>query len=181
MSERQGGSRGPFSLAAIGWVSSEYQRRFGTPQQASAVDSDAAAVLVLDPSKIPPEALADLEGMERIWVLSWLHRGGGWSPQVFPPRGPRQRRGLFSTRSPDRPNPLGLSAVELVRVEGCDLHVRGIDLLDGTPILDIKPYVPYADAFPGARAGWIDSIPRDSLQWARRPPAGDPGDSGDQG
>jgi tRNA (Thr-GGU) A37 N-methylase len=66
----------------------------------------------------------------------------------------------------------------LVRVEGCDLHVRGIDLLDGTPILDIKPYVPYADAFPGARAGWIDSIPRDSLQWARRPPSEDPGDQG---
>ncbi len=167
MSVRQSG---PFTLDPIGRVSSAYHRRFGTPQQASAVDSDAAAVLVLDPLKIPPEALADLAGMERIWVLSWLHRGGGWSPQVFPPRGPRQRRGLFSTRSPDRPNPIGLSAVELVRVEGCDLHVRGIDLLDGTPILDIKPYVPYADAFPGARAGWIDSIPRDELQWARRVP-----------
>lgn len=166
----------PLTLDPIGRVSSAYQRRFGTPQQASAVDSDAAAVLVLDPLKIPPEALADLAGMERIWVLSWLHRGGGWSPQVFPPRGPRQRRGLFSTRSPDRPNPIGLSAVELVRVDGCDLHVRGIDLLDGTPILDIKPYVPYADAFPGARAGWIDSIPRDELQWARRVPGSD--DSG---
>jgi len=163
-------------LEAIGRVCSTYQRRFGTPQQASAVDSDAAAVLVLDPDKIPAEALADLEGMDRIWVISWLHRGGGWSPQVFPPRGPRQRRGLFSTRSPDRPNPIGLSAVELVRVEGCELHVRGIDLLDGTPILDIKPYVPYADAFPGARAGWIDAIPRDSLQWARRPAPGVPGE-----
>lgn len=180
MSARQAAPRdpGPFSLEAIGWVSSEYQRRFGTPQQASAVDSDRAAVLVLDPVKIPAEALADLEGMERIWVLSLLNRGRGWSPQVFPPRGPRQRRGLFSTRSPDRPNPIGLSAVELVRVDGCDLHVRGIDLLDGTPILDIKPYVPYADAFPGARAGWIDSIPRESLQWARRPPSGDSGDQG---
>ena len=162
------------TLEAIGRVCSAYQRRFGTPQQASAVDSDAAAVLMLDPLKIPPEALADLAGMDRIWVLSWLHRGGGgWSPQVFPPRGPRQRRGRFSTRSPDRPNPIGLSAVELVRVEGCNLHVRGIDLLDGTPILDIKPYVPYADAFPGARAGWIDSIPRGTLQWARRPPGAD--------
>jgi tRNA-Thr(GGU) m(6)t(6)A37 methyltransferase TsaA len=170
MSTRQAAprDRGPFPLEAIGWVSSTYQRRFGTPQQAAAVDSEAPAVLMLDPSRIPPEALADLAGMERIWVLSFLHRGGGWSPQVFPPRGPRQRRGLFSTRSPDRPNPIGLSAVKLVRVEGCDLHVLGIDLIDGTPILDIKPYVPYADAFPEAQAGWIDSIPRDAPQWARR-------------
>ena len=178
MSAQQAAPRelGPFTLEVIGWVSSSYHRRFGTPQQASAVDSDAAAVLALDPLKIPPEALADLAGMERIWVLSWLHRGGGWSPQVFPPRGPRQRRGLFSTRSPDRPNPIGLSAVKLVRVEGCDLHVRGIDLIDGTPILDIKPYLPYADAFPEARAGWIDSIPRDAPQWARR--VVDPGNDG---
>ena len=177
MSTRQAAPRdpGPFALTPIGWVSSAYQRRFGTPQQASAVDSDSAAVLMLDPALIPPEALADLQGMERIWVLSFLHRGGGWSPQVFPPRGTRQRRGLFSTRSPDRPNPIGLSAVKLVRVEGCDLHVRGIDLIDGTPILDIKPYVPYADAFPGAQAGWIDSIPLDAPQWARRVPDSEEG------
>lgn len=178
MTARQAAPGGPFTLAAIGWVRSGYARRFGTPQQASAVDSDAAAVLALDPAKVPPEALADLAGMDRIWVLSWLHRGGGWAPQVFPPRGPRQRRSLFATRSPDRPNPIGLSAVELVRVEGCDLHVRGIDLLDGTPILDIKPYVPYADAFPRARAGWIDTIPRDALQVARRAPRGEPGEEG---
>jgi hypothetical protein len=77
MSARQAAprDRGPFTLAAIGWVSSAYQRRFGTPQQASAVDSDATAVLVLDPDKIPPEALADLAGMDRIWVLSLLNRG----------------------------------------------------------------------------------------------------------
>jgi len=155
MSARQADPRGPFMLEAIGRVTSTYQRRFGTPQQASAVDSDAAAVLVLDPVKIPAEALADLEGMDRIWVITWLHRGGGWSPQVFPPRGPRQRRGLFSTRSPDRPNPIGLSAVELVRVEGWDLHVRGIDLLDGTPILDIKPYVPLFDSRQTDRIGWF--------------------------
>lgn len=146
---------GPFTLDAIGRVCSGYHRRFGTPQQASAVDSDAAAVLRLDPAKIPAEALADLVGMDRIWVLSWLHRGGGWSPQVFPPRGPRQRRGLFATRSPDRPNPIGLSAVELVRVEGCDLHVRGIDLLDGTPILDIKPYLSGVPK-EKLRRGWMD-------------------------
>jgi tRNA-Thr(GGU) m(6)t(6)A37 methyltransferase TsaA len=155
-------------MEPIGWVRSPYQRRFGTPQQAAAFDSDAEAVLELDPARIPEVALADLVGIDRIWVLSWLHRGGGWGPTVRPPRKPRTPRGLFATRSPDRPNPIGLSSVRLLRVEGCDLHVRGIDLIDGTPILDIKPYIPYADAFPDAKAGWIDAIPFESPQVARR-------------
>lgn len=162
--------RGPFALTPIGWVVSPYVRRFGTPQQASAVDSDSDAMLELDPGLIPAEALKDLEGVERIWVVSLLHRSGTWGPLVRPPRGARVRRSLFATRSPDRPNPLGLSAVRLLRVDGTTLHVRGIDLLHGTPILDIKPYVPYADAFPGSRAGWIDEIPREALQFAKRPP-----------
>jgi tRNA-Thr(GGU) m(6)t(6)A37 methyltransferase TsaA len=166
--------RGPFSVRPIGWVSSPYQRRFGTPQQASAVDSDRDAVLELDAEQIPEEALRDLAGVERLWVLSYLHRSGTWGPSVRPPRGPRVRRSLFATRSPDRPNPIGLSAVELVRIEGTKLHVRGVDLLDGTPILDLKPYVPYADAFPQARAGWIDEIPREELQHAKRPPDSEP-------
>jgi tRNA-Thr(GGU) m(6)t(6)A37 methyltransferase TsaA len=161
---------GPFSVTPIGWVSSPYQRRFGTPQQAAAVDSDQEAVLELDGEQIPEEALRDLVGVERIWILSFLHRSGTWGPLVRPPRGPRVRRGLFATRSPDRPNPLGLSAVQLVRIEGLSLHVRGVDLLDGTPILDIKPYLPYADAFPTSRAGWIDEISTDELQFAKRPP-----------
>ena len=167
-SESNDRPRGPFSSEAIGWVSSPYLRRFGTPQQAAAVDSQADAVLRLDERRIPSEALKDLVGMERIWVVSWLHRGGTWAPMVRPPRGTRERRGLFATRSPDRPNPLGLSAVRLVRIEGCNLYVRGIDLIDGTPILDVKPYIPYADAFPDSRAGWIDQIPRNALQIARR-------------
>lgn len=161
---------GPFALTPIGWVVSPYVRRFGTPQQASAVDSDSDAMLELDPGLIPAEALKDLEGVERIWVVSLLHRSGTWGPLVRPPRGARVRRSLFATRSPDRPNPLGLSAVRLLRVDGTTLHVRGIDLLHGTPILDIKPYVPYADAFPASRAGWIDDIPREAPQVAKRPP-----------
>jgi tRNA-Thr(GGU) m(6)t(6)A37 methyltransferase TsaA len=163
-------ARGPFSFTPIGWVCSPYQRRFGTPQQASAVDSDRDAVLELDAQRIPAAALSDLAGVERIWVLSVLHRSGTWGPLVRPPRGARVRRGLFATRSPDRPNPLGLSAVRLVSVEGHRLHVRGVDLLDGTPILDIKPYIPYADAFPTSRAGWIDEIATEELQFAKRPP-----------
>ena len=161
---------GPFAVSPIGWVRSPYRRRFGTPQQAAAVDSEEDAVLALDPTVIPESALVDLGGIERLWVVSWLHRGGTWAAQVMPPRGPRVRRSLFSTRSPDRPNPIGLSAVKLVRVDGTDLHVRGIDLIDGTPILDLKPYLPYADAFPEAKAGWIDAIPRDAPQFVRYDP-----------
>jgi tRNA-Thr(GGU) m(6)t(6)A37 methyltransferase TsaA len=162
--------RGPFALEPIGWVRSPYRRRFGTPHQAAAIDSDAEAVLQLDPERIPSAALADVAGMERIWVLSYLDRGGNWSAEVRPPRGPRVHRGLFATRSPDRPNPIGLSAVRLIRVDGWDLHVRGIDLLDGTPILDLKPYIPYCDSFPDSRAGWVDEVPADELQYAKRPP-----------
>jgi tRNA (adenine37-N6)-methyltransferase len=162
--------QGPFALSPIGYVRSPYQRRFGTPQQATAADSAQDAVLELIPTLIPGAALGDLQGMERLWVLSWLHRGGTWAPQVMPPRGPRVRRGLFATRSPDRPNPIGLSAVRLIRVEGCNLHVNGIDLIDGTPVLDIKPYVPYADAFPDAKAGWIDAVPHDAPQFRRYEP-----------
>lgn len=163
-------ANGPFTMQPIGWVRSPYQRRFGTPQQASAVDSESDATLELDPERVPESAVRDLAGMERLWVLSYLDRSGTWGALVRPPRGPRVRRSLFATRSPDRPNPIGLSAVQLVRVEGLVLHVRGVDLLDGTPILDIKPYIPYADAFPESRAGWIDEIPREELQFAKRPP-----------
>ena len=158
-------------LEPIGWVRSPYHRRFGTPQQAAAVDSNVDAILELDEARIPEAALADLAGMERIWVLSWLHRGEGWAASVRPPRGTREPRGVLATRSPDRPNPIGLSSVRLLRIEGRRLFVRGIDLLDGTPILDVKPYVPYADAFPEAKAGWIDDIPADAMQVARRPPS----------
>lgn len=161
---------GPFSMTPIGWVRSPYVRRFGTPQQASAFDSDSDAVLELDPARVPESALRDLSGVERIWVLSYLDRSGTWGPLVRPPRGPRLRRGLFATRSPDRPNPLGLSAVRLLQIEGLSLHVRGVDLLDGTPILDLKPYVPYADSFPGSRAGWIDELDVNEPQFAKRPP-----------
>lgn len=168
--EHRARNLGPFSVEPIGWVRSPYQERFGTPQQAAAVGSEAEAVLELDPARVPPEALADLVGIDKIWVITYLHLVDGWRPRVMPPRGPRQKRGVLATRSPHRPNPIGLSAVTLVAVEGCRLRVRGVDILDGTPILDVKPYLPYADAFPEAKAGWIDEIPRDAPQIGR--PAG---------
>lgn len=93
-----------------------------------------------------------------MWIVSWLHLNKHWNPTVVPPRGPRVRRGVLATRAPHRPNQIGLSALRLVGVEGHRLHVEGLDLLDGTPVLDIKPYIPYADAFPDARSGWLDTL-----------------------
>lgn len=110
------------------------------------------------PAALPAEALHDLEGMERIWILAHLHLNQGFNPKVTPPRGPKVKRGLLATRAPHRPNPIGLSAVELLGISGHRLSLGPCDLIDGTPILDIKPYIPYADAFPESRAGWVDAL-----------------------
>jgi tRNA-Thr(GGU) m(6)t(6)A37 methyltransferase TsaA len=101
-------------------------------------------------------ALEDLQGWEYIWVIFWFHLNRSWRPKVLPPRSSSGRKGVFATRSPHRPNPIGLSALRLERIDGLTLHVRDVDMVDGTPVLDIKPYVAYADAHPGARSGWLD-------------------------
>jgi len=151
-----------FTFHPIGFVRSPYARRIEAPHQPSVVEGTetgnvAEAILELVPT-FPEEALRDLEGFARIWLIFAFHRSEGWTPLVKPPRGPRIKRGVLATRSPHRPNALGLSAVELVAVEGRCLRLRGVDLLDGTPVLDLKPYVPYADAFPDSPAGWIDEV-----------------------
>jgi tRNA (adenine37-N6)-methyltransferase len=154
----------------IGVARTPYRERHGTPQQAHVTSGEgrARATIELFPSVVPREALDDLEGIERLWIISHLHLNVGWNAKVMPPRGERKKRGLLATRSPHRPNGIGLSSVRLVRVEGFLLHVEEIDLLDGTPILDVKPYVPYADAFPDAKAGWIDEIPAGEAQQGKR-------------
>lgn len=103
-------------------------------------------------------ALKDLAGFDRVWLIYDFHQNKNWKPLVLPPRGSHEKRGLFATRSPYRPNSVGLSCVELVHVESDRLVVRGTDLLDGTPILDIKPYVAYADSFPDAKRGWLEGL-----------------------
>ena len=101
--------------------------------------------------------LADLAGFSHIWAVFWFNYSRGWNHRVVPPRD-RVPRGLFATRAPHRPSPVGISVLELVRIERRVLHVGAHDLLDGTPVLDIKPYVPYCDALPGARAGWLAEL-----------------------
>ena len=103
-------------------------------------------------------ALRDLDGFERIWVIFLFHENEGWRPTTRPPVPPKgkDRVGTFASRSPYRPNPIGLSCVRLLKVEGLTLYVDEADLLNGTPVLDIKPYIPMADAFPEAKAGWVE-------------------------
>lgn len=100
------------------------------------------------------EALNELSGFSRIWILYVFHKNSNWRPMIQPPRG-RHKVGVFASRAPYRPNPIGLTCAELVAVDGLELTVRGHDLLDGTPILDIKPYLAYADSFPEAASGWL--------------------------
>jgi len=160
----------------IAFVRSPYARRIDAPHQSTVVagteTGDAADAMVEFVADLPDVAFRDLVGFDRIWLLFAFHRSEGWNPEVKPPRGGR-KRGVLATRSPHRPNAIGLSAVQLLAVEERSLRVRGVDLLDGTPILDIKPYVPYADAFPESRAGWIDAIDavsgRQSAPGPRRP------------
>lgn len=101
--------------------------------------------------------LPDLEGFSHLWVLFWCHLARGRPLQVQPPRD-RRKRGVFATRSPQRPNPLGLSCVRLVRIEKRLLHIADHDLLDGTPVLDLKPYLPYCDSVPDARVGYVATL-----------------------
>ncbi len=147
-------------LSPIGIVRAPHNERHGTPRQASlAADPtlrpDERATIELFAHVVGADALADLAGFEYVWVLSWLHLNHGFRDKVTAP-GETVARGLFATRAPHRPNPIGLSAARLVGIDGHRVHLERIDLLDGTPILDLKPYVPYADCFPGARAGWLD-------------------------
>lgn len=148
----------------IGRVRSPYRERFGTPRQPVIQkqvkeDRSLEGRIELLGEKEFPKALEGLEGFSRIWVLYVLHLNDGFSLQVQPPRGPKKKVGLFATRAPHRPVPIGLSCLELVRIEKNILHVRGLDILDGSPVLDIKPYIPYIDAFPGADTGWLSDLP----------------------
>lgn len=164
-------------ITPIAYIRSDFQEKFGIPRQSGLVEALRAEV-VFAPEYRVPEAVRGLEDFSHIWLI-WEFsqaRREGWSPTVRPPRlGGNRRLGVFATRAPFRPNALGLSAVRLEAVEpdtsqGPVLHVSGADLLDGTPIYDIKPYLPYADAHPEASGGFTDRTPR-SLLAVDCPPA----------
>lgn len=147
----------------IATIRNDFKTKFGVPRQSGLAPS-AEACIVFEPEYRNAEALRGLEGYSHLWLLwdfSEAHReDGGWSPTVRPPRlGGNQRMGVWATRSPFRPNPIGLSSVriesiELASPEGPRIYVSGADLMNGTPIIDIKPYLPFTDAHPEAKGGF---------------------------
>ena len=158
-------------LRIIARIRSDFPTKFGIPRQSGLVDSLRARI-VLEPPYRNPDVYRGLEGFSHIWLI-WEFSGAvrsTWSPTVRPPRlGGNTRMGVFATRSPFRPNPVGLSSVRLEEIrlhtpEGPVLIVSGADLMDGTPIFDIKPYVPYADAHPDAAGGFASQRAEPSLQ-----------------
>ena len=145
-------------LRPIGVIRTPFAEQKGTPVQ-PAFGEEVEGTVEVDHEF--GDALDDLDGFDRIWLLFWLHRARPYRTKVVPYRDVVER-GLFSTRAPSRPNPIGLSVVKVVERSGCTLRVSGLDILDGTPLLDIKPYVPDFDACPGSRAGWLDASPQSS-------------------
>jgi tRNA-Thr(GGU) m(6)t(6)A37 methyltransferase TsaA len=143
------------TLQTIGYVRAPAATRVEAARQPRAARGVPGQIELL-PGHHYEHALEDLAGWEYIWVLFWFDRNPGWRPKVLPPRSRSGRKGVFATRSPHRPNPLGLSVLRLERIDGLTLHVRDVDMLDGTPVFDIKPYVAYTDAIVDARAGWLD-------------------------
>ena len=150
-------------MQIIARIRSDFPTKFGIPRQSGLVDELEAAV-VFEPEFRNPDAVRGLDGFSHLWLI-WQFSAAvrdTWSPTVRPPRlGGNTRMGVFATRSPFRPNPIGLSCVRLARVEispelGPVIFVRGADLMDGTPIYDIKPYIPYADCRPEATGGFTD-------------------------
>jgi len=149
----------PLTLEPIGYVRTSLKFKDEAPRQPRASGGAPGRIELLS-GKNYEHALLDIESWDYIWVLFWFHHNARWRPKVLPPRSTSGRKGVFATRSPHRPNPIGLSAVRLERVEGLTLHVHDLDMLDGTPVLDIKPYVAYTDAIADARDGWLEAEAR---------------------
>ena len=157
-----------FSMEPIARIHTDFSTKFGVPRQSGLVEA-LEAEIIFEPPYRDPAALRGLEGFSHLWLVWVFHQAAGrpWSPTVRPPRlGGNRRVGVFASRSPFRPNPIGLSCVRLLEVRqdrelGPVLVVAGADLLDGTPIYDIKPYLPYADCKPDAVGGFA-SVPKEA-------------------
>lgn len=160
-----------YSMRVIARIHSDFSSKFGVPRQSGLVDA-LESTIVFEPEFRNSDALRGLEGFSHLWLV-WVFDQAireTWSPTVRPPRlGGNQRMGVFSTRSPFRPNPIALSSVKLAGIEqtaefGTVLKIRGADLMDGTPILDIKPYIPYADSHPDAIGGFASAPAGETLE-----------------
>lgn len=142
-------------LTPIGVIHSPFKQATGTPIQPCRA-GNAPGYVALNPEFAA--GLVDLAGFERVWLIYFFHRAAAAKLSVVPYRD-TVAHGLFATRAPARPNPIGLSCVRLLEIEGNVLRLAEVDILDGTPLLDIKPYVPQYDNYPVQRCGWVDSVP----------------------
>ena len=157
-------SSSPVNLQIIGHIHTDYPTKFGIPRQSGLVKS-ATAYITFEPEFQNPDCFRGIEEFSHLWLIWGFseNQKAGWTPTVRPPRlGGNVRKGVFATRAPFRPNPLGLSSVCLESIEfhpekGPILHVSGADLMDNTPIYDIKPYIPYSDSHPDATGSFSDT------------------------
>ncbi|HYM21008.1 MAG TPA: tRNA (N6-threonylcarbamoyladenosine(37)-N6)-methyltransferase TrmO [Candidatus Kapabacteria bacterium] len=151
-------------LHPIGVIRTPFIDKYAAPRQPGTDGESAVGKVVLEKGHNFEQALNDLNGFEKIWLIYQFDRNTNWKPKVLPPRSDI-KRGVFATRSPHRPNPLGLSVVTLLEIRGRTLIVEGVDMLDKTPLFDIKPYLSATESFPEARMGWAsDTVEKDNHQ-----------------
>lgn len=174
MQHRLGPDQGSFTFEPIGTIRTVYREKFGIPRQ-SGLAQGAWGVIELVNHDFYRLATEKLEEFSHLWIVFVFHRHDAkqWKPRIRPPRlGGSKKVGVLASRSPHRPNPIGLSVVKIERIERAQgevtrIHVSGVDILDGTPVLDIKPYIPYADLVPDATGGWASAgISRVEVEWS---------------
>lgn len=151
------------TFSPIGFLQSCFTEKFGAPRQAQMIPA-ARGVLKLLPNPSFAQALQQLESFSHVWLIYVFdrHEDQEWHPLIHPPRVKTKKVGVFASRSPHRPNPIGMSALKLEKIDlqapgGIEIHLSGVDILDGTPVLDIKPYLPYADIVSDANSGWAEA------------------------
>lgn len=146
-------------LKPIGFISSCYKEKFATPRQSGLIHSSHAQIKLL-PYVQPEESLAGLERFTHFWVLFWFHKNSNknFCAKVAPPRLAGGKTGVFASRSPHRPNPIGLSLVRLKKIKHDTLFISGVDFIEGTPVLDIKPYIADTESIPHAGRGWLEDL-----------------------
>lgn len=142
------------TISPVGYVRSPLKARYETPHQ-GVLEKEHESVIELVPGSNFEQALRGLTGFSRIWVVYRFHLNDSWKPMVTPPKNNGMKVGVFASRSPHRPNQIGLSCVRMIRTEGLKIYIAESDMLDGTPVLDLKPYLPYSDSFPDASTGWV--------------------------
>lgn len=163
-----------FVVHPIGVIHTPYHEKYDAPRQPvrhqvpkkrGGGEEPIIGTIELFPHHNFEQATDDLAGFEYLWIIFWFDKTEDWKPKVLPPRG-RTKRGVFATRSPHRPNPIGLSLCKLVDVNGRFIRVENPDMLDGTPVLDIKPYLPVIEAISNAKYGWIENVEKEGMQFS---------------